>query len=96
MQIAAIIDRSFPQDRDMLFWNIVITHLLSVGYIPESQTNRFTHQYTKYIQMSPQTSPDKRKLYGTLAQKQIERAAQVTEQVFSCFSSSSKSGPALT
>ncbi|KAL7805034.1 N-acetyltransferase B complex non catalytic subunit domain-containing protein [Trichoderma aethiopicum] len=59
-QIAAIIDRSFPQDRDMLFWNIVITHLLS---------------------MSPQTSPDKRKLYGTLAQKQIERAAQVTEQV---------------
>lgn len=31
--------------------------------------------------MSPQTSPDKRKLYGTLAQKQIERAAQATEQV---------------
>lgn len=30
--------------------------------------------------MSPQTSPDKRKLYGTLAQKQIERAAQTTEQ----------------
>ncbi|KAK4065909.1 uncharacterized protein Triagg1_8461 [Trichoderma aggressivum f. europaeum] len=58
-QIAAIIDRSFPQDRDMLFWNIVVTHLLS---------------------MSPQASPDKRKLYGTLAQKQIERAAQVTEQ----------------
>ncbi|PKK41477.1 hypothetical protein CI102_14249 [Trichoderma harzianum] len=58
-QIAAIIDRSFPQDRDMLFWNIVVTHLFS---------------------MSPQTSPDKRKLYGTLAQKQIERAAQVTEQ----------------
>ncbi|UKZ80056.1 hypothetical protein TrVFT333_007821 [Trichoderma virens FT-333] len=58
-QIAAIIDRSFPQDRDMLFWNIVVTHLLS---------------------MSPQASPDKRKLYGTLAQKQIERAAQATEQ----------------
>ncbi|EHK17854.1 uncharacterized protein TRIVIDRAFT_76406 [Trichoderma virens Gv29-8] len=31
-------------------------------------------------QMSPQASPDKRKLYGTLAQKQIERAAQATEQ----------------
>ncbi|KAL7932854.1 N-acetyltransferase B complex non catalytic subunit domain-containing protein [Trichoderma chlorosporum] len=58
-QIAAIIDRSFPQDRDLLFWNIVVTHLLS---------------------MSPQASPDKRKLYGTLAQKQIERAAQATEQ----------------
>ncbi|KAL7942742.1 N-acetyltransferase B complex non catalytic subunit domain-containing protein [Trichoderma barbatum] len=58
-QIAAIIDRSFPQDRDLLFWNIVITHLLS---------------------MSPQASSDKRKLYGTLAQKQIERAAQTTEQ----------------
>lgn len=32
VQIAAIIDRSFPQDRDMLFWNIVVTHLLSVSY----------------------------------------------------------------
>lgn len=32
VQIAAIIDRSFPQDRDMLFWNIVITHLLSVSH----------------------------------------------------------------
>ncbi|KAM0258003.1 hypothetical protein ACHAQJ_004046 [Trichoderma viride] len=59
MQIAAIIDRSFPQDRELLFWNIVITHLLST---------------------SSQATPDKRKLYGTLAQKQIERAAQITEQ----------------
>ncbi|RFU80528.1 hypothetical protein TARUN_1647 [Trichoderma arundinaceum] len=59
-QIAAIIDRSFPQERDLLFWNIVITHLLSTN---------------------SQTSPDKRRLYGTLAQKQIERAAQATEQV---------------
>ncbi|KAL7788594.1 N-acetyltransferase B complex non catalytic subunit domain-containing protein [Trichoderma ceciliae] len=58
-QIAAIIDRSLPQEKDLLFWNIVITHLLSI---------------------SLQTSPDKRKLYGTLAQKQIERAAQITEQ----------------
>lgn len=33
MQIAAIIDRSFPQERDWLFWNIVITHLLSVSFI---------------------------------------------------------------
>lgn len=32
MQIAAIIDRSFPQDRDMLFWNIVVTHLFSVSH----------------------------------------------------------------
>ncbi|KAH6608330.1 hypothetical protein Trco_001676 [Trichoderma cornu-damae] len=59
MKIAAIIDRSFPQERDLMFWNIVITHLLSI---------------------SPQTTPDNRKLYGTLAQKQIERAAQTTEQ----------------
>lgn len=32
VQIAAIIDRSFPQDRDLLFWNIVVTHLLSVSH----------------------------------------------------------------
>ncbi|KAG5926481.1 hypothetical protein E4U42_003280 [Claviceps africana] len=58
-QIAAIIDRSFPQDRDFMFWNIVITHMLA---------------------MSSQAPPDKKKLYAMLAQKQIERAAQLTEQ----------------
>ncbi|KAH7312675.1 N-acetyltransferase B complex non catalytic subunit-domain-containing protein [Stachybotrys elegans] len=31
-------------------------------------------------QMSPQAPPEKKKLYGTLALKQIERAAQLTEQ----------------
>lgn len=30
-QIAALLDRSFPQERDFMFWNIVITHLLAVG-----------------------------------------------------------------
>lgn len=59
-QIAALMDRSFPQYRDYMYWNILITHMLST---------------------SPQVAPDKRKLYGMLAQKQIERAAQASEQV---------------
>ncbi|KAL6903921.1 N-acetyltransferase B complex non catalytic subunit domain-containing protein [Trichoderma evansii] len=71
-QIAAIIDRSFPQERDWLFWNIVITHLLST---------------------SPQTTPDKRKLYGTLAQKQIERAAQAAEQAHADSNEASAKAP---
>ncbi|KAG6269680.1 hypothetical protein E4U49_006266 [Claviceps purpurea] len=58
-QIAAIIDRSFPQDREFMFWNIVITHKLAT---------------------SDQAPSDKKKLYSMLAQKQIERAAQLTEQ----------------
>lgn len=29
-QIAALIDKSFPQERSFLFWNIAITHLLAV------------------------------------------------------------------
>ncbi|KAK5991769.1 hypothetical protein PT974_07803 [Cladobotryum mycophilum] len=66
-QIAAIVDRSFPGERDFLFWNIVITHMLS---------------------LSSQSPPEKKKLYGTLAQKQIERAAQATEQA-----ESSQDGP---
>ncbi|TQW12064.1 cytoskeleton organization protein [Cordyceps javanica] len=58
-QIAALIDKSHPQERAFLFWNIAITHLLAI---------------------SPQSVPEKKKLYGMLAQKQIERAAQATEQ----------------
>ncbi|KAJ3496819.1 hypothetical protein NLG97_g2373 [Lecanicillium saksenae] len=58
-QIAALIDKSFPQERAFLFWNIAITHLLAT---------------------SPQSPPEKKKLYGMLAQKQIERAAQAAEQ----------------
>lgn len=30
-QIAALIDRSFPQERSFMFWNIVITHMLAVS-----------------------------------------------------------------
>jgi len=37
-------------------------------------------------QKSPQSPPEKKKLYGMLAQKQIERAAQLTEQVQSTVS----------
>ncbi|KAM3457842.1 hypothetical protein MY3296_000915 [Beauveria thailandica] len=55
LRIAALIDKSFPQERAFLFWNIAITHLLACP-------------------------PEKKKLYGMLAQKQIERAAQATEQ----------------
>ncbi|KAF7561402.1 hypothetical protein G7046_g2731 [Stylonectria norvegica] len=58
-QIAAILDRSFPQDRSLLFWNISITHHLAI---------------------SSQSPPEKKKLYGMLALKQIQRAAQLTEQ----------------
>ncbi|RDA86297.1 hypothetical protein CP532_5686 [Ophiocordyceps camponoti-leonardi (nom. inval.)] len=58
-QIAAILDRSFPADRAFLFWNVVITHMLST---------------------SIQCPPEKQKLYGMLALKQMERAAQLTEQ----------------
>lgn len=59
-QIATLVDRSFPQERAYLFWNIAITHLLAT---------------------STQIASDKKKLYAMLAQKQIERAAQLTEQV---------------
>lgn len=58
-QIAALMDRSFPQQRNYMFWNIVTTHMLAT---------------------SPQAPADKKKLYSMLAQKQIERAAQLSEQ----------------
>ncbi|KAF7553333.1 hypothetical protein G7Z17_g3684 [Cylindrodendrum hubeiense] len=58
-QIAAILDRSFPQERSFMFWNIVITHMLAT---------------------SSQSPPEKKKLYGMLALKQIQRAAQLAEQ----------------
>ncbi|KAG5744647.1 hypothetical protein H9Q70_012649 [Fusarium xylarioides] len=58
-QIAAIMDRTFSQDRRFMFWNIVITHLLAT---------------------SPQSPPEKKKLYGMLALKQIQRAAQLAEE----------------
>ncbi|KAH6995890.1 N-acetyltransferase B complex non catalytic subunit-domain-containing protein [Ilyonectria sp. MPI-CAGE-AT-0026] len=58
-QIAAILDRSFAQERSFMFWNIVITHMLAT---------------------SPQSPPEKKKLYGMLALKQIQRAAQLAEQ----------------
>ncbi|KAL2757223.1 hypothetical protein ACRALDRAFT_2025069 [Sodiomyces alcalophilus JCM 7366] len=54
-QIAAILDRSFPHDRILFFWNVVTTYLLC---------------------LSDQCPPDKKKLYGMLALKQIQRAAQ--------------------
>ncbi|KAK7421176.1 hypothetical protein QQX98_002305 [Neonectria punicea] len=58
-QIAAILDRSIPQERAFMFWNIVITHMLAT---------------------SSQSPPEKKKLYGMLALKQIQRAAQLAEQ----------------
>ncbi|KAF5625101.1 hypothetical protein F52700_9476 [Fusarium sp. NRRL 52700] len=59
-QIAAILDRTFSQERSFMFWNIAITHLLAT---------------------SPQSPPEKKKIYGMLALKQIQRAAQLTEEV---------------
>ncbi|KAK0391568.1 hypothetical protein NLU13_1068 [Sarocladium strictum] len=54
-QIAAMMDRTYPQERRFMFWNIVVTHMLSID---------------------SQSPAEKKKLYGMLAQKQIERAAQ--------------------
>ncbi|KAL0938293.1 uncharacterized protein CTRU02_204903 [Colletotrichum truncatum] len=58
-QIAAVLDKSFPQERSFLFWNIAITHLLAT---------------------SDQCPAGKKQLYGMLALKQMQRAAQFTEQ----------------
>ncbi|KAK2001511.1 N-acetyltransferase B complex non catalytic subunit [Colletotrichum falcatum] len=58
-QIAAILDRSFPQERSFMFWNIAITHLLAT---------------------SDQCPAGKNQLYGMLSLKQMQRAAQLTEQ----------------
>ncbi|KAK2027813.1 N-acetyltransferase B complex non catalytic subunit [Colletotrichum zoysiae] len=58
-QIAAILDRSFPQERSFMFWNIAITHLLAT---------------------SDQCPAGKKQLYGMLSLKQMQRAAQLTEQ----------------
>ncbi|KOS20857.1 hypothetical protein ESCO_004545 [Escovopsis weberi] len=72
-QIAAILDRSFPGDKDFLFWNIVITHMLA---------------------SSSQSPAEKKKLYGTLAQKQVERAAQAAEQAESAPDGAAAKAPA--
>ena len=74
-QIAAILDRSFAQDRTFMFWNIVITHLLAV------RTMFLLLDTTDLQKTSPQAPPEKKKLYGMLALKQIQRAAQLAEQV---------------
>ncbi|KAH7310691.1 putative cytoskeleton organization protein [Stachybotrys elegans] len=58
-QISAILDKSFPEESNFMFWNIILTHLLAT---------------------SPDTPPEKKKLYGALAQRQIERAAGLTEK----------------
>ncbi|KAI8679171.1 hypothetical protein NCS57_00193900 [Fusarium keratoplasticum] len=71
-QIAAILDRSFPQDRTLMFWNIVITHLLAT---------------------SSQSPPEKKKLYGMLALKQMQRAAQLSEQAASSEGDDAKPQP---
>jgi N-terminal acetyltransferase B complex non-catalytic subunit len=62
-QIAAILDKSCPSERNFLFWNIVITHLLAID---------------------ERCPPEKSKLYGMLALRQILRAAQMAEQVVEC------------
>ncbi|TEA12738.1 hypothetical protein C8034_v005773 [Colletotrichum sidae] len=58
-QIAAVLDKSFPQERCFLFWNIALTHLLAT---------------------SDQCPHGKKQLYGMLALKQMQRAAQFAEQ----------------
>ena len=72
-------DKSFPNERKFLFWNIAITHMLSVSH----STSIALPVLLTATQESPQSPADKKKLYGMLAQKQIERAAQAAEQV--CF-----------
>ncbi|OHE93268.1 N-acetyltransferase B complex non catalytic subunit, partial [Colletotrichum orchidophilum] len=58
-QIAAVLGKSFPQERSFLFWNIAITHLLATN---------------------DQCPAGKKQLYGMLALKQMQRAAQFSEQ----------------
>ncbi|KAK7425749.1 hypothetical protein QQZ08_007724 [Neonectria magnoliae] len=71
-QIAAILDRSIPQERAFMFWNIVITHMLAT---------------------SSQSPPEKKKLYGMLALKQIQRAAQLAEQAETAQGNTAKPQP---
>ncbi|RCI09083.1 hypothetical protein L249_5125 [Ophiocordyceps polyrhachis-furcata BCC 54312] len=88
-QIAAILDRSFPADRAFLFWNVTITHMLSIAAIldrsfPADRAFLFWNvTITHMLSTSTQCPPEKQKLYGMLALKQVERAAQLTEQASS-------------
>lgn len=70
-QIAAILDRSFPQDRTYLFWNVVITYMLSVRTTPI-----LSGVHANRSKTSDQCPADKKALYGMLSLKQMQRAAQ--------------------
>jgi hypothetical protein len=63
-----------------LFWNIVVTHLLSVCCSVLGDLQKLYNTLTA-LQISAQCPSEKKKLYGMLAFKQIERAAQAAEQV---------------
>ncbi|KAH9436267.1 hypothetical protein MCOR02_005172 [Pyricularia oryzae] len=57
-QIAAILDKTPGVQRQFMYWNIVLTYMLS---------------------NSEQCPKEKQKIYGMLAMKQLERAAELTE-----------------
>ncbi|TLD14721.1 hypothetical protein PspLS_10973 [Pyricularia sp. CBS 133598] len=57
-QIAAILDKTPGVQRHFMYWNIVLTYMLS---------------------NSEQCPKEKQKIYGMLAMKQLERAAELTE-----------------
>jgi len=69
-----------------MFWGITLTYLLSVSpaTLLAEPTLRHSH-----AQISPQCSESSRKVYGLLVLKQLERAAEITENV----SQSSLGGP---
>ncbi|PHH62658.1 hypothetical protein CDD81_6804 [Ophiocordyceps australis] len=80
----------------LLHWDLVSAQQIAAildRSIPGERSYMFWNiSITHLLATSTQAPPEKKKLYGSLAQKQIERAVQVTEQARN---SSSEDGPPL-
>lgn len=85
--------KAAPKDRSaaarclescLLHWDLVsaqqIVAIMDRSFPGERAFLFWNIAITHALATSPQAPPEKHKLYGTLAQKQIERAAQLTEQ----------------
>ncbi|POR34924.1 Uncharacterized protein TPAR_04852 [Tolypocladium paradoxum] len=85
--------KASPKDRSaatrclescLLHWDLVsaqqIAAIIDRSFPKERAFLFWNIVITHMLATSPQSPPEKWKLYGTLAQKQIERAAQLTEQ----------------
>ncbi|UNI17079.1 hypothetical protein JDV02_003457 [Purpureocillium takamizusanense] len=68
----------------LLHWDLVsaqqIAAIIDRSFPAERSFLFWNIVITHLLAKSPQSPPEKKKLYGMLAQKQIERAAQLTEQ----------------